>query len=91
MILKGVRRYQEHVDVDIPATEIINSAVELFDKFHGRPAKDCYIDIKGIWKVYDYTHPHNRDDIYKALRPATQEEQRLEAIRKEILQIREFQ
>lgn len=91
MNIQGIHITRTMVDVEVSAGTIIESTIRLFDKFHGnRPAEDCYIDTNGDWYVYSYTHPHKGEDFYKKLRPATEEELRLERIRKELWQLRNF-
>lgn len=90
MKIQGIQVIRNQVEVEVSAGTIIEHTIRLFDKFHGRPASDCYIDTNGDWWVYEYTHPHNGDDEYRLLRPATEEELRLERIRKELWQLRNF-
>ena len=81
MIIEGISK--RRVEVDINPNDIIEAAVKIFDgKF--KLAGD-YIDDKGFWHIYDNTHPHDRDDVYRIGPKATDEEIAREKFRRELL------
>lgn len=78
MKVKGERITKEHVEVDITPSELFNAIEKAIDEKY-KPRGEYIQD--GIWKVYEYTHPHNGDDQYKHGAVATSEEIRIQEIK----------
>jgi len=81
MIIEGISK--RRVEVDINPNDIIKAAVKIFDGKFKRTGD--YIDDEGFWHIYDYTHPHDRDDVYQIGPKASDEEIAREKFRRDLI------
>ena len=74
MLVKGKRI--EVVDVVVTTADMLDAVEKLYNDLPQckRYKRGGYIDSKGQWQEYSYTHPHNNDDVFNYGGKATCEE-----------------
>lgn len=62
----GKRKQTHYVDVDVSAKDIVHAVEKLYNDLPQckRYKWGDYIESKGQWQEYSYTHPHNNDDVF---------------------------
>lgn len=76
--IEGIRRSKEDVTIELRQENLVDAVLQIFyERFP--QFTEGYIDDKGVWQIYEYTHPHNGDDVYKKGEKATEEELLLKA------------
>ncbi len=66
--------FKERRNVEIDDYEVAKAMLALLKKKFPDYFKGDYINKEGYWEIYEYTHPHNRDDVYKRGDKATPDE-----------------
>lgn len=75
MKVSGRETTSRDVVVEIDKTELIREIERLVIKICPSLSNDAYVR-NGFLYIYDYTHPHNNDDVYRKDRQATAEEEK---------------
>lgn len=76
MKVSGKKTTTENVMIDVDKDDLFRQLERLVVQKCPSLGSDNYIDKDGFLWVYEYTHPHNNDDVYNKTRQATGEEEK---------------
>lgn len=74
MKITGTEVSTRQVEVDIFPRRLIEATVNLITDKYPQFKGGNYIDEHGYWQIYQYTHPHSRDNKFATGPLATPEE-----------------
>ena len=74
MRITGTEVSTRQVEVEISPRHLIEATIELITNKYPQFKGGNYIDEHGYWQIFQYTHPHSRDDKFATGPLATLEE-----------------